>query len=143
MVRKFSAGGVVYKKEGGEILWLLMQPKPSKEFPSTRFQFPKGEIDRGEKGVNTAVREVAEETGITGKTVQKIGDSKYFFSQGGERIFKIVSFYLLEYISGNPQPDGIETSEVFWLPFEAAKKKLTFSSDKQILQKARDCLEKY
>jgi 8-oxo-dGTP pyrophosphatase MutT (NUDIX family) len=56
---------------------------------------PKGLVDPGESPAETAVREVREETGVDGRLVEKLGDVKYVYTRDGERIFKVVSFYLL------------------------------------------------
>ena len=56
---------------------------------------PKGNLEEGEPPADAAVREVLEETGVHGRLVEKLGDVKYVYTWDGERIFKIVSFYLL------------------------------------------------
>ena len=154
MTRQFSAGGAVFKrslrsspkavglkKEKGQIYWLIIKPRPSPDFPKERSQLPKGLIDEGESSERAAVREVKEETGIETKIVTKIDVTKYIFSFRGEKIFKVVTYYLMEYIGGTPTSDHKEIQEVHWLPFEKAKKLLTYSGDKAILQKASELLK--
>lgn len=141
MTRHFSAGGVVYKKEATNILWLIIKPKPSVDFPKDRYQLPKGLINKNETPEEAAVREVQEETGITGKIISKIDTSKFIFTFRGERIFKIVTWYLMAYVSGTPTPDHTETEEVLWLSYDTAYKILTYSSDKTILEKASKMVE--
>lgn len=145
MKRQFSAGGAVFKKvhsldKTGDILWLVIKPRPSKEFPKERYQLPKGLLEEKEKTENAALREVFEETGIKGEIVRKIADSRYVFSLKGEKIFKVVSYYLMKYLDGEPK-ENEEVEKIFWLPFFEASNKLTYSSDKQILKKASEMLQ--
>lgn len=136
MKREFSAGGVVFKKN----LWLIIKHRPSSDFPQEQWRLPKGNIDPGEKITDTAIREVLEETGINAKILGKVSDQRYVYTFRGEKIFKIVTFYLMEYLSGEPKEND-EVEEIFWLPLEKAKKTLSFQSDKSILQKAKELLE--
>lgn len=86
-----------------------------------------------------AMREVEEEGGVEAKIVKKIGTEKYFYNAPDKgRILKFVTFYLMEYTGDLPEGYEEETSEIAWLPFEKAYKKLSFSGEKQILKKARE-----
>ncbi len=55
---------------------------------------PKGLIDGGETPAEAALREGYEETGLRARLSSKLGDVRYVYTWGGERVFKIVSFYL-------------------------------------------------
>ncbi|HEU4943023.1 MAG TPA: NUDIX domain-containing protein, partial [Gaiellaceae bacterium] len=79
--------------------WWLAAIRPGGR-PAGVWALPKGNIGQGEDPEETAVREVAEETGITAVSNGKLGDVRYVYSRGGRRIFKVVSFYLLRYRSG-------------------------------------------
>ena len=156
--REFSSGGVVFRKFSDEIKWLVSASTPSKLYPEIRWRLPKGRIDdmgndtpgpmaRGEVRAdevslqNGALREVREEGGVEARVIKKIGSEKYFFnSKDRGRILKFVTFYLMEWKKDLPEGFGPETSEVLWLPFEEAKKKLSFGGEKQILKKAKDIL---
>ena len=135
--REFSSGGVVFKKDINGALWLVRKTMSSKLFPEEHWMLAKGWIDEGEKPEDTAVREVKEETGVEAKIVKKIETIKYFYKhpERGD-VFKFVTFYLMEYIRNLPGGFDNETSEVAWLNFEEAKKRLSFSGEKQILAKA-------
>src|SRR5271169_2405669 len=123
MVREISAGGVVIRKREGE--WWMAAIEPPTEAAcaelakSSRAKkgrsrhisgwrrrvlaLPKGLVDPGEKALESAVREVYEETGVSAEPVAKLGDSKYVYTRtwgDGQRVFKIVSFYLMRYCSG-------------------------------------------
>ena len=143
MKREFSAGGVVFKKEGGKILWLLRRNRPSQLYPAEdHWTLPKGWIEAGEKAEQAAVREVAEEGWVRARVRAKIADEKYVYTpRGGERTFKIVSFFLMEYVKDVPKRvrkgEVEETAEAEWLPYEEARKRLIFSGEKKVLDKAR------
>jgi 8-oxo-dGTP pyrophosphatase MutT (NUDIX family) len=161
--REFSAGGVVYKKliiSNGkfQISWLVTASMPSKVYPEIVWRLPKGWIDDAGDNVpgpvasgrirsdeeslqKAAVREVCEEGGIEAKIIQKIGTEKYFFTAPDKgRILKFVTFYLMEWVADLSEGFDQETSEILWLPFAKAYKKLSFSGEKAILKKANDIL---
>jgi 8-oxo-dGTP pyrophosphatase MutT (NUDIX family) len=95
--REFSAGGVLVRRLEGR--WVTAAIRPAGKKPGT-WALPKGRIDEGESGEETALREVAEETGAYGRSLGKLGDVRYWFNWEGERIFKVVSFFLVRYESG-------------------------------------------
>src|SRR5947208_4660610 len=115
MVREISAGGVVVRKKD-DIWWMaaieLPVGAPTKPAPNKRavrakaksvICLPKGLVDPGEKALEAALREVREETGLVAEPVTKLADIKYVYVRSWgdkERVFKIVSFYLLRYASG-------------------------------------------
>jgi 8-oxo-dGTP pyrophosphatase MutT (NUDIX family) len=129
--REFSAGGVVFRREPEGVLWLVVKPKGSEQW-----RLPKGKIEKGEDSAQTALREVKEEGGVEAKILSKIGNIKYFYVEDGQRIFKTVTFYLMEYIQEAQEGFCWETEEIAWLPFEEAKEKLAFKNEKGILEEA-------
>jgi 8-oxo-dGTP pyrophosphatase MutT (NUDIX family) len=134
--QEFSAGGAVYKKEDGQILWLVC-----KHSGYHKWVLPKGLVEKGEGLEETAVREVEEECGIKTKVVAKIHEpEKYIYTMNGTKIFKMVNYFLLEYVSGDVANHDFEMEEVEWLEFEAAKEKLNFHGAKKVLEKARQLL---
>src|SRR5215470_7946081 len=96
MRREFSAGGVLVRREDGH--WLMAAIRPAGK-PDV-WALPKGRIDEGETGEQTALREVSEETGAHGRSLGKLGDVRYWFVWEGERVFKVVSFFLVRYTGG-------------------------------------------
>jgi 8-oxo-dGTP pyrophosphatase MutT (NUDIX family) len=105
---------------------------------------PKGLVDVGEKPEQTALREVQEETGITATLIEKLTDIKYFYVRSWsdrERVFKVVSFYLLRYKSGkidDISPDmRIEVQRALWLPLEDAPQQLSYKSEREVVGKAQ------
>jgi 8-oxo-dGTP pyrophosphatase MutT (NUDIX family) len=137
MKREFSAGGVVVRRLRGR--WWLAAIRPNGK-PEGVWALPKGLIDPGETGVATALREVAEETGVEGTLLEKLGDVRYVYSRGGERIFKVVSFFLLRYRSGRigelPVGMELEVAEARWLPLDEAPRLLAYGGERQMAEKA-------
>ncbi len=103
---------------------------------------PKGNIDPGESPAETAVREVREETGIAGRLVEKLGDVKYVYTWDGERIFKVVSFFLLRAGRGRigaiDEAMRVEVADARWLPLEEAPRLLAYGGEREMAAKARD-----
>jgi 8-oxo-dGTP pyrophosphatase MutT (NUDIX family) len=102
-------------------------------------------VDPGEKPPVTALREVYEETGITAELLVKLADSKYVYTRtwgDGERVFKIVSFYLMRYRSGRINDIAsamrVEVARARWVRLEEAAKLLSYGGEKQMARRALD-----
>ena len=132
MKREFSAGGIVFK----DSKVLLVKAGSLRDESKKHWKFPKGHLDGGESSQEAAVREVYEETGIEAKIIEKIGTSKYTYILKGEKVFKIVTYYLMEYLSGETSPQLGEIEEVIWASPEKARELLSFSADKKLLKEA-------
>jgi 8-oxo-dGTP pyrophosphatase MutT (NUDIX family) len=92
---------------------------------------------------------VREETGIVAEAIAKLSDNKYVYVRtwgDGKRVFKIVSFYLMRYVSGeidNLTPDmRIEVRQALWVPLADARKQLAYSNERKVLRQAEDYVEK-
>jgi 8-oxo-dGTP pyrophosphatase MutT (NUDIX family) len=137
MTREFSAGGVLVRRLRGR--WWLAAIRPNGK-PEGTWALPKGVIDPGETGAETAVREVAEETGLSGRLDRKLGDVRYVYTRRGVRVFKVVSFFLLRYRSGRigELPPGMEreVAEARWLPLEEAPRLLAYKGEREMAEKA-------
>lgn len=131
---RFSAGGVVFKKDRV----LVIKPKGT-----DRWQLPKGHIDKGESSKETAVREVEEEGGVKVNPIEKIGDTQYFFLLKGQKIFKKVTFYLMEYVKDKKEgPDETEVDDAKFVFYKKALETLSFKDDREIVKKAREIIKK-
>ena len=134
MQSEFSAGGLVYKREHSKRKWLVAQHSQHKGWV-----FPKGLIGdhkTGETAEETALREVAEETGIAGKIVAELKPVSYYYTWQGEKKFKTVTYFLMEYASGDTADHDWEMSQVEWIPEAEVIKKLSFKSDKEACAEA-------
>jgi 8-oxo-dGTP pyrophosphatase MutT (NUDIX family) len=141
MRREFSAGGVLVRKLHGR--WMAAAIRPQGK-PEGVWALPKGLIGPGEPAEETALREVEEETGAHGRLVRKLGDIRYVYTWQGERVFKVVSFYLVRYSGGRlgavPPEHAHEVAEVRWLPLEEAPQLLAYKGERQMAGKAIDLL---
>lgn len=135
--REFSAGGVLVRRLRGG--WVFAAIRPAGKEPGV-WALPKGLIGEGERPEETALREVAEETGAHGRLVEKLGDVRYVYTWRGERIFKVVSFYLLRYSTGRlgqlPPETAHEVAEVRWLPVEEGPKLLAYGGERDMAARA-------
>jgi 8-oxo-dGTP pyrophosphatase MutT (NUDIX family) len=143
MRREFSAGAVLVRRLRGR--WHLAAIRPAGK-PEGTWALPKGLIDQDEGSAETAVREVAEETGAEGRLEGKLGDVRYVYTWAGERVFKVVSFYLLRYSSGRlgdlPPEHAHEVAEARWLPLEEAPRLLAYKGERDMAEQALIALGK-
>jgi 8-oxo-dGTP pyrophosphatase MutT (NUDIX family) len=157
-LREFSSGGVVFKKTSDQILWFVRKTMASDRYPKSYWMLSKGRLDDtvdGQPGPmtlgkiratedvlqKTAVRETKEEGGIMASIIKKIGTVKYSYINPDKiKILKFVTFYLMEYVRDLPEGFDNETSEIAWLTFDEAKKKLSFGGEKEMLVKAQELL---
>jgi len=137
--REFSAGGVLVRTVAGRPHLAAIRPEGKR--PGT-WVLPKGNIDPGESPAETALREVREETGVEGRLVEKLGDLKYVYTWHGERIFKVVSFFLLRAGRGRigaiDEAMRVEVAEARWLPLDEAPQLLAYGGEREMAAKARD-----
>lgn len=136
---EFSAGGVVYKKEENTLFILLAQHGGYTQ----HWGFPKGHIGdkiKGEKKEDAALREVKEETGITGEIIQELKPIQYWYEWEGEKRNKTVYFFLMKYVSGDFSSKDHEMQEVVWIPINKAGSKITFEGEKKVLEEAKTLL---
>jgi 8-oxo-dGTP pyrophosphatase MutT (NUDIX family) len=141
MRREFSAGGVLVRKLRSG--WALAAVRPAGK-PVGLWALPKGLVGRGEPPQEAAAREVAEETGVDGRLVEKLGDVRYIYTWQGERVFKVVSFYLFRYRGGRigelAPEQAREVAEARWLPLEQAPELLAYRGERDMAERARAAL---
>jgi 8-oxo-dGTP pyrophosphatase MutT (NUDIX family) len=134
--REFSAGGLVIRRFRGRPFVAAIRPR------SDVLALPKGHPDGKESMGDAAVREVREETGLEAELREKLGDIKYFYvDRSGERVFKIVSFFLLGYRSGSIKAHDFEVESVEWVPLAEAPKKLSYRGEREMAEAALSRLE--
>jgi len=138
VARELSAGGVLVRRLRGR--WWVAAIRPQGK-PSGVWALPKGWIDAGEDAAATALREVGEETGLAGALEGKLGDVRYVYTRrNGERVFKVVSFFLLRYRGGRigQLPPGMEreVAEARWLPLEEAPRLLAYRGERDMAEAA-------
>jgi 8-oxo-dGTP pyrophosphatase MutT (NUDIX family) len=112
------------RRDDGKVVWAL----------------PKGLIDQGERGPQTAVREAWEETGVRATLDRKLGDVRYVYTWDGERIFKVVSFFLLRAAGGRigdlPPGMEIEVAHARWVPLADAPAVLSYGGEREMAARA-------
>lgn len=137
MRREFSAGGVLVRRLNGRRMVAAIRPAGKQ--PGV-WALPKGQIDEHEAPAATALREVEEETGARGRLDRKLGDVRYVFTWDGERVFKVVSFFLIRYTGGrlgNVSPEHRhEVAEVRWLPLDEAPRLFAYQGERELVEKA-------
>jgi 8-oxo-dGTP pyrophosphatase MutT (NUDIX family) len=154
MVREISAGGVVVRNSKGvwQMAAIELPPAPATAAPApaargrkakTVLCLPKGLVDPGEKPLEAALREVREETGLIAVPVTKLSDIKYVYTRAwsdAERVFKIVSFYLLRYESGRINEIApemrVEVGRALWVRLDEAPKLLAYKGEKDVARRA-------
>lgn len=98
--------------------------------------FPKGHLNEGESSKDAALREVKEEVGLDAEIIDKVGVSKYFFEWEGEKIFKVVTIFLMKAKTGQITIQAEEILEARWVNVDEALELLSFANDKKLLSQA-------
>jgi len=127
-----SAGGVVLRKER-----MVLLARRNEDW-----QFPKGQVEKGERIEETAVREVREETGIEARIIKPLGRINYWYYREGRRIYKTVHFFLMEAVKENMERRDSEMDEVRWFNLEDAIKKISYRNERDILEGANKEMER-
>jgi 8-oxo-dGTP pyrophosphatase MutT (NUDIX family) len=126
---EFSAGGVVVR----DGRCVVIVPTRRAADGSRVLALPKGHPDGAETAADAALREVREETGVEARLVEKLGDIRYWYMRGGRRIAKVVSFFLLEYVSGELEDHDHEVEHAEWMALEEAARRLTYQGERDMV----------
>ena len=136
-VHQHSAGGVAVRSDGARQEIAVIRTAEE-----GRWQLPKGIVDPGETPEQAALREVEEEAGLRCRIVDPLDTIEYWFvaSYDGprKRYHKKVSFYLMEYLSGDVADHDHEVTEARWVSFDEALAMLSFQNEKAVVAKARE-----
>jgi 8-oxo-dGTP pyrophosphatase MutT (NUDIX family) len=128
-----SAGGVVFRVDGGAALYLLIRDSYK------NWGFPKGHLENGERPEVAAVREVSEETGLSDLAIRGLIDTiNWHFRFRGRLIHKVCHFYLMETATSETSPQRAEgITACRWLPFDEAEELISYANARDVLRKAR------
>ena len=139
-IQQTSAGGIVFRKLDDRIdVALIARTSPRRRII---WALPKGWVEPGETIPDAALREIREETGLTGRLVEPLGQIEYSFysPEDSARIQKTVHFFLVEFLSGDTADHDHEVDEARWWPLDAALAQMTYQSERQVMEKARNRL---
>lgn len=126
---EISAGGVVYRRDGARIDVLIC-----KDAGYHRWVLPKGLVSAGESYEQAALREVQEETGVTARLIESLGEpEKYVYMARGVRVFKQVHYFLMEYVSGSIDKHDHEMEDVRWVSVDEALNLLAYDGAKRMV----------
>jgi 8-oxo-dGTP pyrophosphatase MutT (NUDIX family) len=129
---EFSAGGLVVRNGN----CIVIVPTRRAADGTKVLALPKGHPDGDEAPADAALREVREETGVVAELVEKLGDVRYWYMRDGQRIAKVVSFYLLEYAGGELDDHDHEVEDARWMPLEQAARELTYKGERDMAARA-------
>jgi 8-oxo-dGTP pyrophosphatase MutT (NUDIX family) len=141
-MREHSAGGVVLLRMGGTLQVAAIQPQGR---PVGHWVLPKGLVERGELAVEGAVREVFEETGLRAAAVQQLPSSRYVYQRDGQRVFKVVDWWLMRTLGGSigeiHESMRVEVADAQWLQLAGAPALLAYQGERATLRAAAKIVE--
>lgn len=132
--RATSCGGVIVRRLDAEPELVL--GRRNRDDDRVTWSLPKGTPADSESAAETALREVAEETGLEVRIIAPVGPIQYFFTLAGRRIHKTVHYYLMEAIGGDLAGHDHEFDEVSWVPVGEARAIMTFPTEREIVERA-------
>ncbi len=134
---EISAGGVVIRpaRSGHEVL--IADQRDWNSGRST-VRLPKGHLEPGETLAEAALREVKEEVGVEARILQPLSPVRYVFWHRRERrhVPKVVHYFLMSHVAGDPRPVDGEMERVRWCSFERALVELSFESERGVVRDA-------
>ena len=130
--REFSCGGVVVR--GTQTIVIVPTRRAARG--GQVLALPKGHPENGESPADAALREVREEAGVQTTLIEKLGDTRYWYMRDGKRIAKVVAFFLLDYVSGDPADHDHEVEKARWMSLEQAARRLTYKGEREMAERA-------
>lgn len=133
MREAMSAGGVVYRRDGGQIEIVLVA-RPRHQL----WALPKGTPEPGETIEETAIREVIEETGLQVQIEREIGSINYWYAIAEEkvRVHKVVHHYLMTPTGGDVSLHDHEYDVVDWFDIHEALTRMSYQNERTIVEQA-------
>lgn len=133
-----SAGGLVVRTVDGRADGALIGRLDRRG--RLRWSLPKGHVERGETTEQAAVREVAEETGISGRITARLGSVEYSFTAQGKRIHKRVHHFLMVALDEELSDADVEVTEVAWVPLAEMNQRLAYAGERRLARRAVELL---
>jgi len=137
-VDEFSAGGLVVDRRAEPLRAAVIARHDRNG--GLVWSLPKGHVEAGETVEQAAIREVAEETGITGRILGELGTIDFWFVAPDRRVHKTVHHFLLEAVDGELSDEDIEVVEVAWMTLDELATRLAYPDERALLVKAREQL---
>lgn len=135
MLEETSAGAIVIHRSDGTVKYLILH------YPAGHWDFPKGNVEKGESDLDAAIREISEETGLTDLKIIN-GFKKriqYYYKRGDQLVKKTVTFYLAESKTKDVKL-SYEHQGYIWLPIDEALAKVTYQNARNVLKEAHQFL---
>jgi 8-oxo-dGTP pyrophosphatase MutT (NUDIX family) len=136
--REVSAGGVVYRRERDTVEVALASRRTRRG--DLAWGLPKGLVEEGERAETAALRETLEETGLEAELEQPLGEISYFYVWEGERVAKVVHFFLFRHTGGDVANHDFEMEDVIWFPLATAERKASYKGEREVLARAAKLL---
>jgi 8-oxo-dGTP pyrophosphatase MutT (NUDIX family) len=130
--REFSCGGVVVR--GWDCIVIV--PMRRTADGAQVLALPKGHPEPGESPADAALREVREEAGVDATVREKLGDVRYWYQRDGLRIAKTVTFFLLDYVAGEPGDHDHEVEHARWIGLDEAARSLSYKGERDMAARA-------
>ncbi|MQA08489.1 MAG: NUDIX domain-containing protein [Pseudonocardiaceae bacterium] len=135
-VDETSAGGLMLDGSGKNVVLIGRLDRKGRLL----WSLPKGHIESGETPEQTAVREVAEETGIHGRAMHPLGTIDYWFVAEKRRVHKTVHHFLMRATSGELSDEDVEVTEVAWVPLADLESRLAYADERRLARRAQELL---
>ena len=138
-VEETSAGGLVIDRSSGPVPQAALIGRLDRR-GRLLWSLPKGHLEEGETAEAAAVREVMEETGITGRVVAPLGTIDFWFVAEGRRIHKTVHHFLLLATAGELSADDVEVAQVEWVPIAELGDRLAYADERRLVEQVPQLL---
>jgi 8-oxo-dGTP pyrophosphatase MutT (NUDIX family) len=138
-VEETSAGGLVLDSPDADSARAALIGRTDRR-GRLLWSLPKGHVEPGESNEDAAIREVAEETGIRGRVVARLGTIDFWFVAEGRRVHKTVHHFLLMATDGELSADDVEVEEVEWVPLDELPKRLAYADERRLIERVPELL---